>query len=112
MELTREAAWAQEVAFSRTDVLQRLGIAKNKNAYAQLSDGFTRLQNVSIRAKHAFYSPKTKADDVLRLFSLLDRVSIVGRAHGPCAEAPAAVALQWSDDVHQSMLAGTCARWI
>lgn len=106
MELTREAGWAQEVAFSRTDILRRLGLSKYDGLYAQLRAGFTRLQSVSIRAERSFYNPKSRTYDEMRVFSLLDRVSIVSEngAHGQNARPLSH--FKWSDDVHQSMLAG------
>lgn len=106
MELTREAGWSQEVSFSRTDILRRLGLSRQTDTYSQLKAGFTRLQSVSIRAERSFYNPKSKTYDEMRAFSLLDRVSIVSEkgAHGQ--HALPLSHFKWSDDVHQSMLAG------
>jgi plasmid replication initiation protein len=106
MELTREASWAQEVSFARTDILRRLGMTKNDSAYTQLSDAFKRLGNVTITAERSFYSPKTKAYDAIRIFSLLDRVSIVDERGTHGQNALPLSHFKWSDDVHQSMLAG------
>jgi hypothetical protein len=103
LELTREAGWAQEVYFRRADLLRRLGIAKKSGSYDQVKDAFTRLHHLDIKAEHSFYNPKAKQYETLRLFSLLQRVSIVddrGRRDEPFSH------FKWSDEFYASIVAG------
>lgn len=115
MELTREAGFREQtVAFTRYDVVKRLGWPLNQNSYAMLQNAFRRLKGVTITADNAFWDARSK---VLRSvgFNILDFYNIAdekpGRkakpAPGDATQRPLPLSLfKWSDVLFQSFQDG------
>jgi plasmid replication initiation protein len=116
LELTREAAqneesgaWPQTVAFSRYDLMERLGWGKSARDYRLLRDCFTRLQAVSIRAEHAFWDARTKAPFAAVGFNIIDEYSLADEPKGRKSKTNRGLPLssfKWSDRLHASFQSG------
>ncbi len=108
MELSREQGWPRKVMFSRNDVLQRLGISKNKAAYQNLNNSFLRLKSVVIEAKKSFWKAENNDFSASLLFNLLDEVEILDETGGQRKDQiPLALSsFTWGGTVHETFVAG------
>lgn len=112
MQLTREAAgadgvWPRTVYFSRFALLNRLGWPNTAQYYRALGDGFTRLANVTINARYAFFDAGTKLPIAYTSFGLLDSSDIVDEPRGRKGEHQLPLSsFTWSERMHGSFLAG------
>lgn len=112
MQLTREAAntegvWPKTVHFSRYSVLRRLSWEDTSKSYRSLSDAFTRLANMTINTRYAFFDAATKLPLASANFSLLDSTSLVDEPRGRKGEHQLPLSsFTWSERMHDSFLAG------
>lgn len=108
MELSREQGFAEDVMFSRSDVLRRLGIARTAKNYAMLRDAFLRLTTVTIDAKNSFWLAKDDDFATSVMFHLVEEVKFTeesaGRRQG---QIPLALSsFKWSQIMYSSIVAG------
>lgn len=119
MELTRDQGFNQEVYFSRSELVERLGWGRSGKSYNSLRDAFTRLAAVFIRADNAFWNALTKNYSASVGFSLIDGFTLEAERSGPHGPRSAKKALstygqralplssfRWNDHIFQSMKAG------
>lgn len=112
MELSREQDFSQTVAFTRHDILKRLGWQDNDKHYAMLLDAFRRLKSVTISAENAFWDAERKSFRDVG-FSLIDNYDLVREKPGrkKCGEdgRPAyqpGSAFKWNDAIYRSVKNG------
>lgn len=107
MEITREAGMPQWVPFSRRDVMRRIGLSGNKRDYQSLSDAFTRLESVLIKAERAFWD-KAQNQLLPRVsFSVIDNTVFAEEKPGPKIQGTLALsAFRWNDVIYNSMQGG------
>lgn len=111
LQITRELAngkeWPSLVNFSRLDVLKRMGWADDATSYRTLDDCFTRLTNVTINAKHAFWSARSKMPYVAVSFHLLDDFGMAAEPRGRKSQSAIPLSwFRWNEILHESFLAG------
>jgi hypothetical protein len=105
MELSREQNWAQTVHFSRADLLARMRISSAATAYVDLRESLIRLAGLIITADNSFYNKKTKQYDAIKIFGLIEEVTVTSEAWRAKSAAPLS-SFKWSDVVWQSLRDG------
>jgi hypothetical protein len=111
LQITREIAnggeWPRQVHFSRLDVIRRMGWSDNAASYRTLTDCFTRLVNVTINARHAFWNARSKTPYEAVSFGLIDDFGISAEPRGRKEQGTLPLSwFRWNETLHESFLAG------
>lgn len=107
LELTRDQGWQREVAFSRSDLVARLGLSRDAKSYEAVTNSLERLTAVSIRADRSFWDAKSKDYLVAVTFGLIDRFKIADEPKGRKAQGQLPLsAFVWDEIVWNSFKAG------
>jgi Replication initiator protein A len=107
MELTREQGMAQEVYFSRYDLLKRLGWPDNPRCYQQLRECFIRLKAVNITADNAFWCPSIQSYYKTVGFNLLDEFRLAEEPKGRHAQGQKPMSsFRWHNIIYTSLQEG------
>jgi hypothetical protein len=110
--LTRESAdeqgiWPQTVYFSRYDLVKRMKWSHCAANYRKLEEAFTRLKNVSITAKNAFWDARTKAPFKNVGFNLIDNFAITNESAGLKGQGSIPLSyFKWNDILYNSFRGG------
>lgn len=110
MELSREQGFVQVVAFTRHDLVKRLGWPHNQHSYRMVSEGFRRLKAVSITSENAFWDASIKSFRSVG-FGIVDNYDIVAepagrkKKNGEQSELPLSY-FRWNDVIFGSVQAG------
>lgn len=107
LEMTRDQGWQREVVFSRSDLVNRLGLSHNDKSYRVIADSLERLAAVSIRADRSFWDAKSKDYLSTVTFGVIDQFKIADEPRGRKAQGQLPLsAFLWNEVMWNSFKAG------
>lgn len=107
LEMTREQGWAREVVFSRSELVERVGLKRTESSYRAVTDSLERLTAVSIRADRSFWDARSKDYLATVTFGIIDRFKIADEPKGRKAQGQLPLsAFVWDEIVWNSFKAG------